>query len=322
MLGQNNIFKNLLERASRLKGRNANVFITGESGTGKELLAKFIHDLEEKPARPFIAINCAAIPENLMESEFFGHEKGSFTGATETKIGKFELANGGDIFLDEICSLKPDLQAKLLRVLQDKTICRVGGKAPIKLEFRVMAAANGELKEMMSNGQFRLDLYHRLAVVTLEVPALRNRTDDIPILADHFLKKHSHSGEEKSFSEGALQIFRNHDWPGNIRELENIVHKLIIMTPGKMIEEKDVKQCLSGGKNAPHVNVKVVDAHFTSPMPLSEHLENARRDYLLDAMEKTNWNFTEAAERLGISRVTLHKYMKEFGLEEITIDPM
>lgn len=319
-IGHSPVFLDLLEQAGRLKGRCANVLITGESGTGKELLAKHIHDLESNPSRPFIAVNCAAIPENLLEAELFGHEKGSFTSAVDRKIGKFEMADGGDIFLDEISTLKPDLQAKLLRVLQEKTIYRIGGQSPIKLHFRVIAATNEPLSELQSNSKFRLDLYHRLAIVTLNMPPLRKRCEDIPSLAEYFLKKYSSQNDQKTISNAAMQILCKYDWPGNIRELENFIHTLTIMVPHQTIETRDIRQLLTekAGAVANEIENAFVDSSDIMTQSLEDYLEWHKKNYIKNVLEKNSWNYTKTSKELGISRITLHKHAKTINVDEIS----
>ncbi|MBI2981523.1 MAG: sigma-54-dependent Fis family transcriptional regulator, partial [Deltaproteobacteria bacterium] len=243
IIGRSPSFLSVLEMAGKVKGRQVPLFIEGASGTGKELLAKQIHRQENNPKRPFIALNCAAIPENLLESELFGHERGSFTGALDRKIGKFELAHGGDIFLDEISCLKPDLQAKLLRVLQEREVTRLGGEKPMQLDFRVIAATNENLEKLVGEGKFREDLFHRLRVITLRLPTLQERAEDIPSLIDHFLKKHDPDGQ-RTLSAGAIDILQAYSWPGNIRELENLIQSLVILVPGREINRENLPEWL------------------------------------------------------------------------------
>lgn len=309
-IGQSETFIEIIKKAAKLKGHWANVLITGESGTGKEMLARFIHSLENDPKRLFVAINCAAIPDTLIEAELFGYEKGAFTGATQRKLGKFELANGGDIFLDEISTLKPELQAKILRVIEEKTICRLGDRAPIKLNFRVIAATNENIEELLKEGAFRLDLYHRLKVIEFRMPSLRERVDDIPLLVGHFLKKHNKPGHEKIIKEEALELLKSYNWPGNIRELENLIHNLIIMAPNGSIELQDVP---------PHIIVSgdlwmcayKDGGNGKNCKQLKDYLEEVKMAYIKDALAITNGNKSKAAELLGISRSTIHQFLEE-----------
>lgn len=299
-IGVSPAFIHIIAQAARLKGHEANVLITGESGTGKEMMARFIHELEGVPKRPFVAINCAAIPENLIESELFGHEKGAFTGATQRKLGKFEMAGGGDIFLDEISTLKPELQAKILRVIEEKTICRIGDTAHIDLEFRVIAASNENLEEMVKEGTFRLDLYHRLKVVEFRMPPLRARVDDIPVLIDYFLRKHDKLRHKKAVSAGAVELLKKYSWPGNIRELENLIHNLIIMAPNGSIEESDI----------PAYIADMADSRDEDP-GLDRHLARAKKSQIEETLARTGGNKSEAARLLGISRATINNMLKE-----------
>ncbi len=237
IIGNSPLFTSVLKTARKLKGyHHANILIQGESGTGKELIARYIHGLEANPRRPFIVVNCAAIPEHLAESELFGHEKGAFTGAIQKKIGKFMLADGGDIFLDEIGCLSGSAQSKLLRVLQEREFCAVGSNQMQQSNFRVIAATNDNLMTKITDGLFRLDLYHRLCTVNLSVPALRDRPGDIPLLANYFLEKHSQLHGKKKLSHAAIQKLQIYDWPGNARELENAIHHAYIVNNGDVID--------------------------------------------------------------------------------------
>lgn len=306
MIGISSSFGELLAKIDRLKGHDANVLIEGESGTGKELVARRIHVIESDVKRPFVAVNCAAIPEALIESELFGHERGSFTGAVSKRIGKFEIASGGDIFLDEICALKLEMQQKLLRALQEQEISRIGGGQPIKINFRVIAATNEDIESMVASGRFRLDLFHRLKVVGLKVPPLRERVEDIPLLVRYFLEKYSRKGTKKEFAPTALDFMMKYSWPGNVRELENLVHNLVIMVPGKMIEGTELpermraKQACSSGNE--------------STQTLDECLMDVERDYISKLLADVDGNKTKAATRLGWSRTTLHNRIKALGM--------
>ncbi|MBI2092926.1 MAG: sigma-54-dependent Fis family transcriptional regulator [Deltaproteobacteria bacterium] len=317
LLGSSSIFRELLSQAARLKGHNANVLILGESGTGKELLARYIHGIEGNPSRrPFIAVNCAAIPEGLIESELFGHEKGSFTGAFERKIGKFELANGGDIFLDEISTLKHDMQAKILRVLQEKEIVRVGGNSTIHTDFRVIAASNMDLAQMVENNQFRMDLYHRIRVVQLVVPPLRERKEDIPTLIAYFLERYGKSGISKKITSNALTKLQNYSWPGNIRELENVIHSLSILTPGDVIEEKHLPSwALNGIGNGVKSNGVPAMSEITTSTTFKDYVNRAERSYIEHILTLCKGDKTKAASQMNIGRTTLYAKLKELGLE-------
>lgn len=311
LIGESKIFQDVLQRASCVRGHEANVLIEGESGTGKELVARYVHELEANLDRPFIAVNCAAIPESLIESELFGHEKGSFSGAFQRRVGKFELANGGDIFLDEINSLKPDLQAKILRVLQEKEIYRVGGNHPIRIKFRVIAATNINLDEMVAQNNFRMDLFHRLRVVSLRLPPLRERAHDIPVLMEYFLKKFGKG--EKSISEPAMARLMDYEWPGNVRELENMVHSLVIMSPDKLISENDLPQWITK-KDPVEADGMVLDELLGDEdrdlVPLKHFVNQVERKYIRRVLVKKNGDKTQTAVALGISRTSLYEKMK------------
>lgn len=314
LLGTSPAFRRLLDMAGRVRGYDANILIEGESGTGKELLARYVHSQEHNLRRPFIAVNCASIPETLIESELFGHEKGAFTGAFGRRIGKFELANNGDIFLDEISTLKPDLQAKMLRVLQEKEICRIGGSTPIKTNFRVIAATNEKLETMVAQGLFRMDLYHRLRVVYLHIPPLRERNEDIPLLVRHFLFKYGRQGSFKDVSPAAMDLLKHYAWPGNIRELENLVHNLIIMSPNNVIGEHELPGWITAKPlSQADITAKV---NADSAFSLGDHRRSAERECLVKALNKCNWNKSRTANMLNISRTTLHCMFKKLQIQE------
>lgn len=308
-IGRSPAVLQLLEKAQKLRGFDASILIEGESGTGKEVLAKYIYSIEGDRKRPFIAVNCAAIPENLLESELFGHEKGAFTGAIKRKIGKFELASGGDIFLDEINSLRPDMQAKLLRVLQEKEFYRVGGDVSVKINVRVIAATNSALEDMVLNGQFRQDLYYRLRVISFTIPALRQRMEDLEDLVEYFMKKLS--GGTKSLSPEACRVLRAYPWPGNIRELRNLLESLVIMCGKSVIEASD----LPGWVRGAYMDGEDSLARYTKGMQLkasqvSEALKDYVRkkeiEYIRRAIEVHNGNVSRTAEILKVSRSTIY----------------
>ncbi len=312
-----------LKHQIRLSASHLNtVLITGESGVGKEIVARHIHLHSPRSNAPFVPINCAAVPDNLLESELFGHEKGAFTGANTRKIGKFEIASEGIIFFDEISELDPDAQVKLLRVLQEKEFDRVGGNKTIQTDAKILAATNRDLHQMVSQGQFRSDLFYRLDVFPIHVPPLRSRKADIPALVDHFLSsicdemKISH----KQFSQEALDIFMNYNWPGNIRELRNYVTRAVILSQ----ESETIKPI--------HLEQKViVKEEFSELMPdttpetweemdrlRKEMAEQARREvekrFLTHLLEKFEGNVSRAAENIGINRTNFHKMMRRCGL--------
>jgi len=292
----------VFETMQKVLNTDVPVLIYGESGTGKELVARAIHYQSSQRDKPFIPINCGAIPENLLESELFGHEKGAFTGAYYQKKGKFELANGGTAFLDEIGELSMSLQVKLLRFLQEKEIERVGGKQPIHVDVRIVAATNKNLEKEIENQRFRADLYYRLSVISINIPPLRERGDDILLLANCFLNRYSKEYDKKVFNFDALAIKRmqNYNWPGNVRELENRVKRAVIMSQKSLITSEDLG--------------------FTDEIPrrkesLVEVMDNIQRKYIKMALHRTRGNVSKAARELGISRVTLYDLLSRFNIE-------
>ncbi len=314
LLGKSPVIKELIEQATKLKGHGANVLISGESGTGKELLARFIHGLDDPSrSRPFITVNCAAIPDNLLESELFGHERGSFTGAHMRKIGKFELADEGDIFLDEIATLKPEMQAKILRAIQEKEITRIGSNSPVKTNFRVIAATNEDLPTLVERGLFRLDLYYRLKVVELVMPPLRARKSDIAELAAFFLQKYSHGGRTKTISTEAMEIIKKYPWHGNVRELENVIHGAAILSSGEIIAPSDLPKTLHAPKDATRHEVQPeIDVNAGG---YDRHMKIAERAFIERALEKCSNDRTLTAKTIGISRAALYVKMKSLGIK-------
>lgn len=291
----------IFELIRRVADTNATVLISGESGTGKELIARAIHQQSQRRMRPFVAVNCAAISEQLIESELFGHERGAFTGAVEKRLGKFELANTGVLFLDEIGSLHLDLQAKLLRVLQEREFERVGGSKTVRVDVRIVAASNRDLKQMVAEHTFRDDLFYRLNVVPIHVPPLRERREDIPLLVEHFLAKYNKAFQRQiqGFTPAAVATLSNYHWPGNVRELENVIERLVaISTPG-MLGLEDLPLDLVT------VRHKVVEDIFVRGHSLRQAKAEFERHYILRALEKSKWNQTEAARMLGVHRNTL-----------------
>ncbi|NLJ27712.1 MAG: sigma-54-dependent Fis family transcriptional regulator [Deltaproteobacteria bacterium] len=294
---------------------SSNVLITGESGTGKELIARAIHAKSARAGKPFVAINCAAIPPELMESELFGHEKGAFTGAHIRNIGKFEYAHGSSIFLDEISSLRLELQAKLLRVLQEREFCRVGSHKTINADVRVIAATNTRLEDMVKEGKFRGDLYFRLNVIPINLPPLRDRKGDVSLLARHFLKKFSQLSNKKikGITRGVLNVLESYPFPGNVRELENIIERMVVMgTEGEWIDEKDLSFDLLGGED--HILVGDETSISSDKSGLIQARQAFERQYILNALEKCRWNQTDTARLLKIHRNTLMQKMKVMNL--------
>ncbi len=321
IIGDHQKVRELREDILRLKGSELDTLIVAESGCGKELVAKSLHNQEGNSSRPYVTLNCSAIPRELMESILFGHEKGSFTGADKKQIGKFELAHNGDIFLDEIGTLSADLQAKLLRVLQEREIEPVGAGLTKKLNFRVIAATNEDLVQLVKNGQFRKDLYFRLNKMILRVPPLRERKDDIPNLVQHFLKKSARNGTVKSITADALACFLDYSWPGNVRELENIIENLNFTARGKCIELSDVERL--GLDQDVFSDEKEITSQESSPVVpvatpgessfLEQKLMNYERSLLEDALNRFKKK-QEAATHLGLDRKTLFRKAKLYGL--------
>lgn len=284
------------------------VLITGESGTGKEMVARAIHRQSPRQAGPFVAINCGAIPETLLESELFGYERGAFTGATQQRRGRIESAQGGTLFLDEIGDIPPGLQVKLLRFLQERQIQRLGGKEPIAVDSRIIAATHIDLQKAMSEGRFREDLYYRLCVVTLAVPALKVRGSDIVLLARTFLSRFSEEQKKplKGFSSEALVALTAHDWPGNVRELENRIKRAVVMAEGRYVTPENLE-------------LRKPNPAEEAGLRLKESREHRERDLVRMAMEKAEGNITRAAAELGISRPTLYQLLARYGLKKPTV---
>jgi two-component system NtrC family response regulator len=289
---------------------DASVLITGESGTGKELVAKAIHYRSPRADKPFVALNCAAIPRELLESELFGHKKGSFTGAVRDKKGKFEEAQGGTFFLDEVGELPVELQAKLLRALQEREITPVGGSGVIRFDARILSATNLDLEEAIGEGKFREDLYYRLAVVPIHMPSLRERREDIPLLAAHFLKTLS-GGQKVSLSREALDALMRHPWKGNVRELENTVERLLVLREGDVIRPEDLPEKFA--PPAPAREPREGSFNFTFPSE-GVSLEEAEKEIILEALRRSAWNQSRAAQLLRIPRHVLLYRMEKFAI--------
>jgi two-component system, NtrC family, response regulator len=308
MLGVSRQMQDVFTSVRKVAATAAPVLILGESGTGKERVAQAIHNLSPQKAGPFVAINCGAIPENLLESELFGHEKGSFTGAHAQRQGKVEMAEGGTLFLDEIGELPQAVQVKFLRFLQERVIQRIGGRKDIPINARVIAATNADLKKAMVAGQFREDLFYRLAVVTLKLPPLREREGDIPVLAQSFLKRFAaESGaEKKSFTGAALRHLEQYHWPGNVREMENRIRRAVIMSEGTRVTEADLELSLTDVPLAGRT--------------LQEARDELDRQMVTQALRRLKGNVSAAATQLGISRPTLYELMEKFGLRKAESD--
>jgi len=312
----------------RIAKTDINVLIQGETGTGKEVIAKMIHEKSSRCSKPFVAINMAAIPRELLESELFGHTKGAFTGATSDKLGKFEEANGGTIFLDEISETEISIQSKLLRVLQEKEVTRLGSNRAVRLDIRVVVATNQDLEELVKEKKFREDLYYRLNVLTINLPSLRERKEDIPVLVNHFIKKYSGLGTDGlNISNDAMDVLMRYNWPGNIRELENVIQYSIVQASGKVINKNNLPSRIfevngRNGQDSLSKQLKNLAAEIISSEVISdsnnsyeEYLKIVEKPLIVAALEKTLNNKSEAAKILGINRNTLRKKMKDLGLE-------
>src|SRR6266403_3902704 len=308
IVGKSPLIEHLRQQIAIAAPSSGRVLIQGENGSGKELVARAIHALSARRDGPFVEVNCAAIPEELIESELFGHERGAFTGAVARRRGKFELADGGTLFLDEIGDMSLKTQAKVLRVLEEQAFERVGGKETLRVDVRVLAASNQDLPDLIAQGRFREDLFYRLSVIPVEVPPLRQRAEDIPLLVEHFIKLFSgeNAKRPKTISVEALAYFLSYDWPGNVRELRNMVERLVIMTPGDVIGPDDLpaplrpKDLASGG-----------DAKERT---LREAREAFERAYILSELRANEWNMARTAERLGIERSHLYRKLKAYGI--------
>jgi len=336
IIGRTEAMQDVFKLIGQLAMSDATALITGESGTGKELIARAIYGHSKRNDKPFLAINCAAIPENLLESELFGHEKGAFTGATNQRIGKFEQCNGGTLFLDEIGDMTPATQTKILRVLQNGTFERVGGNQPIKVDVRIIAATNKALEQAVAQKEFREDLFYRLNVVRLRVPPLRERRADIRLLVDYFLQKFAAKNKQpvKAVTDEALRALQNYNWPGNVRELENVVHRALVVTkgdailsadlPGEISKEPGAESRAPGaaeGANAGPVagdTASIARALFEIARrdPKLKVIPFLEREMVIHALKETNGNQVQAAKILGITRATLRKRIEKFGITQ------
>lgn len=306
LIGESVPIKALKTTVKQIAREDSRVLITGENGTGKELVARLIHSNSTRSQAPFVAINCAALPDELIESELFGYEKGAFTGAVKSKVGRFEMAAGGTLFLDEIGETSAKTQAKLLRAVEDGKIIRLGGTVEIAVNVRILTATNRDLKKMIADSKFREDLYYRLAVLLIEIPPLRERRDDIPLLLDYFAANFCRKTGRppKKFESAAIDIFRKYPYPGNIRELANYVERIVILTSGDKIDSVQVETILP--------QLAQIEASGT----LKAASEQFERDYIKKTIARSGGNITRAAETLGLERSHLYKKMKSLGMEE------
>ena len=314
MLGESGAMRKLREDIAKVAPTSGRVLILGESGTGKELIAAELHRLSRRASGPFVKVNCAAIPAELIESELFGHEKGSFSGAAARRRGQFEVAHGGTLFLDEIGDMSPSAQAKVLRALQTGEITRVGSEKAIQVDVRIVAATNKDLEAEVREGTFREDLYFRLAVVPVRAPALRERLDDVPLLAERFfqLAVRENGLRPKPVEPDVYEKLKAHRWPGNVRELRNLCERMVIMS-GDRITAADVPDGV-GPRAAPPPASGAADLSRYGEVPLKELRDLVERDYILKKLEEHDWNITQAAQALGVERTNLHKKIKQHGL--------
>ncbi|MCA1927650.1 MAG: sigma-54 dependent transcriptional regulator [Calditerrivibrio sp.] len=312
LIGESKYIKELRSTIEKVAATNAWVLVTGENGTGKEHVARLIHLLSKRSNQKFIPVNCAAIPTELIESELFGYEKGAFTGAIGQKIGKFESANMGTMFLDEIGDMDISVQAKLLRVLESGEFSRVGGNEIIRSDFRLISATNRDLQTEIENGNFREDLYYRISVVPIYVEPLRKRREDIPILVNHFVKEISalNGMSQKIVSDGLMDLFVKYDWPGNVRQLRNIIERIVVLSNSDVLDTTD----------APEIFMKkgsIYDSYIDVEGSLKSAKENFEKYYILNMLKKTDWNISRAAKFLEIERTYLHKKIKFYNLETL-----
>ena len=309
MIGNSTGIAHIREIIETAAATNARVFITGESGTGKELVARAIYRRSKRSEKPLVKVNCAAIPDELIESELFGHEKGSFTGAVGRRIGKFEVAHSGTLFLDEVCDMSMAAQSKVLRVLQEQQFERVGGNETINVDVRVISATNIDVKKAVEDERFREDLYYRLNVIPIHVPSLSERREDIPDLVSHFLSRFSieHGIGPKEVSEQGMKIMINHSWPGNVRELKNIIERLSIMVPREVIDESDIRE---------HLESDDYDDYLADDISsLKKAREEFEKRYIVRALEQNDRNVINTSRELGIERTNLYRKIKQYNID-------
>jgi DNA-binding NtrC family response regulator len=320
LIGQSLAMRRVMAAIDQVSPSSASIVIVGESGTGKELAARTIHELSPRASGPYIAINCAALPETLMESELFGHERGAFTGADRRREGCFELATGGTLLLDEIGEMKPELQAKLLRVLEERKVRRLGGSAEIPVDVRVLAATNRNLEGQLRDGKFREDLYYRLNVFTIQLPTLRERSEDVPILIEHFLQQLAPAAGKSVMGMEAecLELLKAQRWPGNVRQLRNVIERALIVTRGPMISTADLPEEITfdmpeSVKPSPPAGFKPDNGHGHPALDVhvGMSLSAVKRELLLQTLKFTGGNKAKAAEILGVSLKTLYNHLKE-----------
>jgi transcriptional regulator with GAF, ATPase, and Fis domain len=315
MISRSPLMKAVIQKIQRVTDTDVTVLIQGESGTGKELVARALHYNSVRRDRPFVVENCSAIPENLLESELFGHEKGAFTGAARRRPGKFEEADGGTLFLDEIGDIGGPIQTKLLRALQEKTFERVGGNIPITVDVRIVAATNRDLDTMVQQGHFRADLYYRLNVFPIEMPPLRERMEDIPLLVDHFLERHAGlaGGKMLKVSPAVLSAMMHHSWRGNVRELENIVKRAILTTEGDTIKLLDLPGQVAEPERLPREQ-ELPSTAMSLKYYLSAIMRDAEERYLRRVLRESKGNILQVARLMEVDRKTVYRKMTEYGI--------
>jgi len=317
IVGQDSAIHDVIRIVRKVAPSNSTVLIQGESGTGKEVIARAIHKLSPRGQRPFVAINCSAIPDNLIENELFGHERGAFTGATERKIGLIESADKSTLFLDEIADLGFGVQAKLLRVLQEREVRRVGGNESFRVDVRLIAATNRVLAEEVAEERFREDLYYRVNVVTITLPPLRDRRSDIPVLANHTLNRFASlsNGRVREISREAMEVLLDYSWPGNVRQLESAIERAILLCEGETIVPRDLPQEVLARKSFGRIDRTRGSDRFEIPAE-GINFEHFERDLILQAMDKADWVIAKAAKMLGMSYRTLQYRLDKFGIKK------
>lgn len=323
IIGGHPSMQKVIHLIHQVAGTKATILIQGESGTGKEIVARAIHYVSDRSSKPFVVINCAAIPHNLLESELFGHEKGAFTGAIKTKKGRLELANPGTLFLDEIGEMPKELQVKILRVLEEKKFTRVGGTEDIEVDNRIIAATNKDLKQAVEAGNFREDLYYRLRVITISIPPLRDRKEDIPLLVEHFVRKHREVCRKNisRVSDAAIQKMREYSWPGNVRELENAVLRALVLCQSEKIEEitvEDLPEEVAAGEKAHPVTVPVDREELKSMKKQVQQkiTEEMEKNFVSEALRQEKGNVLRSAARVGMDRRQFQNLMKKYGISK------
>jgi len=323
MVGVSKAIKETFAVIEKVAPSDSRILISGESGTGKELIARAIHLRSDRAGRPFIVVNCAAIPEELIESELFGHEKGAFTGAIQLREGKFVMASGGTLFLDEVGDMSPRIQAKVLRVIEDGEIQPVGGRESIKTNVRVIAASNRDLKFELREKKFREDLYFRLNVIHVQVPPLRERREDIPILLDYFLRQLCEERKRPLLrvEPSAMDVFVTYSWPGNVRELRNLLENLVVMSSGNIITRGDIEEILAAASPESLVKSQSGENAINAPGPtLASIREKSEREAIVSRLSANSWNYEQSAQELGISRATLFNKLKQLGIKRPPAD--